>query len=263
MKEDFSKYNSEGSMLRKAQLRMLDILIEVDKICKKHNIMYWLDFGTLLGCVRHGGFIPWDDDLDIGLLQKDYNKLRKILQNELPEQFAFEDWKTIKEYPFKHGKVRDLHSYYEDPSDKSKNRPKTIYIDLFPRTKTLTFKRRKTLNTLYGKIFGQIHWEKHNILKRIVAFSVYPIITAVVWIAQKIADCSKTDKLAHIYGGDSLLFHQCFMKDVFPLRVGNFEGYSFPVPNNTDSYLTNQYGDYMKIPSEEKRQMHASKIEVW
>ena len=69
MEEDFSKYNGEGTMLRKAQLRMLDILVEVDKVCKRHNIPYWVDYGTLLGAVRHGGFIPWDDDLDISMME--------------------------------------------------------------------------------------------------------------------------------------------------------------------------------------------------
>ena len=85
--EDFSKYNGEGTMLRKAQLRMLDILIAVDKICRKHNIPYWLDYGTLLGAVRHGGFIPWDDDLDISMMKEDYDRFLTIASKELPEQF--------------------------------------------------------------------------------------------------------------------------------------------------------------------------------
>ena len=58
MTEDFSKYNGEGTVLRKAQTKMLDILVEVDKVCRKHNITYWIDYGTLLGAIRHGGFVP-------------------------------------------------------------------------------------------------------------------------------------------------------------------------------------------------------------
>ena len=73
--EEFSKYNGEGTPLRMAQLRMLAILVEVDKICRKHNITYWLDYGTLLGAVRHKGFIPWDDDVDIAMPRPDYETL--------------------------------------------------------------------------------------------------------------------------------------------------------------------------------------------
>ena len=70
--EDLRKYNPEGSTLRKAQMRMTDILLIVDKICEKHNIPYFLDGGYLIGAVRHGGFIPWDDDLDIAVMREDF-----------------------------------------------------------------------------------------------------------------------------------------------------------------------------------------------
>ena len=69
--EDLSHYNPEGSTLRRAQLRMLEILKVVDDICTKHDIQYTLDGGTLIGAVRHGGFIPWDDDIDINVTRED------------------------------------------------------------------------------------------------------------------------------------------------------------------------------------------------
>ena len=94
MTEDLSRYNPEGSTLRKAQLRMLSILIEVDKICRKHKIDYFVDSGTLLGAVRHGGFIPWDDDLDIAIRREDLPRLRKALQEELPSDMCYQDWTT-------------------------------------------------------------------------------------------------------------------------------------------------------------------------
>ena len=69
------RFNPEGSLLRRMQHRMTEMLVEIDKICRRHDLKYWLCSGTLLGCVRHGGYIPWDDDLDIEMLREDYEKL--------------------------------------------------------------------------------------------------------------------------------------------------------------------------------------------
>ena len=90
--EDLSRYNPEGSTLRKAQLRMLDILVAIDKICRENNIKYWIDYGTLLGAVRHKGFIPWDDDIDICVLDEDYPKVREAMIRELPNNFVFQEY---------------------------------------------------------------------------------------------------------------------------------------------------------------------------
>ena len=73
IQEQFKKqYNPEGSILRRAQYRMLEMLSFIDDVCVKNNIKYWIDSGTLLGARRHGGFIPWDDDVDICMPREDY-----------------------------------------------------------------------------------------------------------------------------------------------------------------------------------------------
>ena len=83
------RFNPDGSLLRRQQLRMLEILVEIDKICQHHQIPYWLSSGTLIGAVRHNGFIPWDDDLDIEMMRSDYLRLMDILPRELPSWLAF------------------------------------------------------------------------------------------------------------------------------------------------------------------------------
>ena len=80
------RFNPEGSLLRRQQNRMTEMLVFIDGVCRKHNIKYWLCSGTLLGCIRHGGYIPWDDDLDIEMLREDYLKLLKVLPSELPDR---------------------------------------------------------------------------------------------------------------------------------------------------------------------------------
>ena len=113
--EDFSRYNGEGTQLRKAQLRMLEILKAVDAICRKHQIDYWLDAGTLLGAVRHKGFIPWDDDIDIAIRREDYPRMREILQQELPENLVFVDWTTDKNFFDACGRVKMRSTHIEVP----------------------------------------------------------------------------------------------------------------------------------------------------
>ena len=83
------RFNPDGSLLRRQQMRMLEILLEVDKICKKHHIEYWLSSGTLIGAIRHKGFIPWDDDIDINITRENYNKLKTcILRDDSKLQFV-------------------------------------------------------------------------------------------------------------------------------------------------------------------------------
>ena len=92
-----NKYNPDGSTLRKAQMRMVEMLKFIDKLCSDNNIDYWIDYGSLLGAVRHGGFIPWDDDMDIAMTWKDYKKFRKLMINNNPsDEFVLQCHKTDK-----------------------------------------------------------------------------------------------------------------------------------------------------------------------
>ena len=108
------RFNPEGSQIRRHQLKMLEMVKELDRICKKHNIPYFLYGGTLLGAIRHNGFIPWDDDLDVGLRHKDYVKLMKVLPQELPEHIALQTNKTDKNYFYFFAKLRDKHSLLDE-----------------------------------------------------------------------------------------------------------------------------------------------------
>ena len=80
----------DEKQLSQAKKVMVDILIEIDRICATHNIEYWIDYGTLLGAVRHKGFIPWDDDIDIVMPRKEYNRFIKIAQEELSDAYLLQ-----------------------------------------------------------------------------------------------------------------------------------------------------------------------------
>ena len=101
------RFNPDGSQLRRQQLRMLELLLEMDRICKKHKIRYWLIGGTLLGAARHHGFIPWDDDMDVQMLREDYLRLLDVMPKELPDTMALQCRQTDSNYFFQYAKLRD------------------------------------------------------------------------------------------------------------------------------------------------------------
>ena len=130
------RFNPDGSLLRRQQLRMLELLEVIDVICRKHQIPYWLSSGTLIGAARHKGFIPWDDDLDIEMLRSDYLRLLKVLPQELPDNLALQTNETDPNYIFIYGKLRDKDSHLEETNSYDRIFHYTgIYIDIFPLEK--------------------------------------------------------------------------------------------------------------------------------
>ena len=257
--EDLSKYNPEGSTLRKAQLRMLEILKAVDAICRKNNIPYFLESGTLLGAVRHGGFIPWDDDVDISVMLSDYPRLRRILQEQLPASMAFQDATTDPNYPMLIGKVRDTRSYFEEDYS-GKLIYKGVYIDIFPLEKIPCWKWKQFLDYMYGHSVRALH-NYSNKKDKFVSALVYPFAKMLVCLTHLINKCIPTDKISYQYGRKTYV--QYNLKDIFPLQEIRFEGYSFLAPHNSDALLKTCYGDYMQIPPKEKRVVHTNKIEFY
>lgn len=255
--EDLSRYNPEGSTLRKAQLRMLDILIEVDKICRKHKIEYFLDSGTLLGAVRHGGFIPWDDDLDIAIRTEDLPRLRKALQEELPTNLCYQDRTTDWNYFMTIGKVRDKKSVFSDPYFK-RTKERGIYIDIFLVEPVVPLWLKDSIDFVYIRCLRGIHNYSDRIIEKFLGYLCYlPIIIAIL-VCKWIAKLFYSHKFGRAFGFKSVMYVDS--EALFPVREIVFEGHSFMAPNNVDAFLKNLYGDYMQIPPEDKRETHLAGI---
>ena len=94
-----ARYNPDGSRLRSDQLELLRMLQHVAEICREHDIKWWLSSGTLLGAARHKGFIPWDDDIDIGLPREDYDRFKQYWMQNPSEVFFYQDFETEKNHP--------------------------------------------------------------------------------------------------------------------------------------------------------------------
>ena len=258
--------------LRKAQLLMLKILKEVHKICEENNIKYFLSDGTLIGAIRHQGFIPWDDDLDIGMLREDYEKFCKIAPQILSENFILQNFQTDKGYGLQFGKVILKNTVWIEQVAKNTNRQWSgIYIDIFPYDNiTENKKMQKLINRLYIFIQGLIlikfkyinisNYESmakklKYVLKKIYLCTISKKL--LIYIRDSICKryLNKSKSLVTKYGGNFYKNQNPynFYKD---LTLQNFEDTSFYIPKNYDKILKNLYGNYMEIPPIEKQRQH-------
>lgn len=256
-------YNPDGSELRTLQLKMLDILTTVANICDKHNLQYWVSGGTLLGAVRHGGFIPWDDDIDIELLRSDYKKLLRILPKELPANLCLQTPKE-KSYRLLFSKVRDRYSIiHSEEEDMARYKEKGIFIDIFPEERSYRW-MKNIVDFFYGRAFRRLkrgrpfHSLKYS-YEYFMSLLLYPIGFLLMWTARGICAITKPDNILHSYGiGNSTNHNASYM---FPVSKVTFENREFSAPKDVGTYLQKQYGDYMAIPPKDKRATHFIKVE--
>lgn len=258
MEEDLRTYNPDGSDLRNLQMKMLEILITVTDLADKHHIQYWLSGGTLLGAMRHGGFIPWDDDIDIEILWEDYNRFLKIMEKELPDSLYLQTPKD-KGYRLLFSKVRDRNSrVYEEDDVLDRYAEKGIYIDIFPEERSY-MPLKKTVDFFLGRSYRRLKRGRpfssfRYFYEYTSSLLLYPIGILLKTIARSYCSVMKPNNILHSYGiGNSTNHNASYM---FPVSHIDFEGHTFSSPKDPNAYLTKQYGDYMSIPPKEKRATH-------
>ena len=255
-----ARFNPDGSQLRRQQMRMLEILLEVDRICRKHNIKYWLSSGTLIGAVRHKGFIPWDDDLDIEMLLPDYKRLMQVLPEELPESMALQTQDTDPNYFFFYAKVRDRRSLLEENTGYDRAwKEKGIYIDIFP-----FYKQPLWIHLLSEKTFGHVY----KIMRTTTGTNGLKRVRMLTWFNRRIIFpvlmmLCKVCKVRETYGLGIPYHDERHLEDILPLTETEFEGHMMPVPKDCHKALTLKYGDYMKLPDMSKVNLHVSKLEFF
>ena len=256
-----ARFNPEGSLLRRQQLVMLDIVKEFDRICKKYEIPYFLYGGTLLGAIRHNGFIPWDDDLDVALLRKDYLKLMEILPKELPEHIALQTNDTDKNYFYFFAKLRDKHSFLDEGNYDRVFKERGVYIDIFPLERIIYWTHIKSA-PLQGHTFKILRTGKDDVKSmRKVRFITWVNRYCTFPVLRAVSRLSRTNSLMCDYG---IPFHKVYdLKDVFPLKTHDFEGVQLSIPNNSHHMLQAMYGDYMQLPDLDHLEPHVQRIEFY
>lgn len=246
--------------LRRCQLKQLGILEEIDRICRKHHIGYWLDGGTLLGAVRHGGFIPWDDDIDIAMTLDDARRFAQVAPGELREGLRLQTPATeLTREPIM--KVRDLDSFYVEANDDfSMPYCKGLYVDIFPFIPYPNVSRAfcKKYGRGMSKCYSILH-HSHTYSWRAVAeglwFGMKYVWYGLLWrMAFVTHRCDTYISNILINNGYGIMHRQ---DSVFPLGSICFEGKTFSAPANADAYLSDLYRNYMDIPPKEKQRVHA------
>ena len=263
----------DDKTLRKLQLTELDILIEIDKICKENNIQYFLIGGTLLGAVRHKGFIPWDDDIDIGMIRSDYEKFIDLCLNKnvLGEKYFLHCNESDENYFIPFVKVKKNNTTFaEEHIDKVKTH-KGIFLDIFPYDNVP--KQKSIMQRIQAIIVRNIHYAIY------VKYGIYRLKDkkrkALTWIftllpvktLKKMNKCfsmifekRKNNKYIVSLAGSSSYVEETLSKErLFPLKKTKFENLDFYAFNDNDYYLAQLFGDYMKLPPEEDRKTHKPK----
>ena len=262
------EFNLEGrnitfEQIKKVQELMLDIMFHVDKLCRKHNLRYWLDSGTLLGAVRHKGFIPWDDDFDICMPVEDYDKFLEIAPKELPDYFFVQTKRTDKYYKRDFAKVRSSKGkIVEKIEGENEVYNQGIYIDIFPN---MTIKN----SFLYRNLHRILLKLKIKIAEQILDLNRFQksfIRDFFIKLTRSLHQGWDLNKDLLVVRSAEFAEYKFVMhiKELFPLKELEFEGYKFFVPKNTDFYLKLLYGDtYLQLPPVERRKPHSKKIEIF
>lgn len=246
---------------KKIQVEILDVVAE---FCEKNDIKYWLDCGTLLGAIRHKGFIPWDDDIDIGMLRKDYQKFMDLFNKENTRyKFFCNENNSDFLYPF--GKILDTNTVLYEPDEKGNKI--SVYIDLFvydnaPDDDKMVNKMFKIrdINNIFS-VANITHHPRGNIFRRhmvhILRLMLKPFpknlfIKNMVKNSKKYIN-AETKRVGNFMSYSKVV---CDRNILMEFTKAEFEGKLYPVPLEYDKWLTLFYGDYMKLPPVEKRVSH-------
>lgn len=251
------QYNPDGSSLRKAQMRMVEMLCFFDSFCKKHNLNYWLDAGTLLGAVRHGGFIPWDDDTDVMMPKRDYERLKRLMVKELSSSdFVLQCHETDPGYWGPWIVLRDKKSEYLQDSNLHRIRKyRGLQIDIFPCDYRFI---RPLLRFCRVFQYHLIDWPlKQNNSNRTplrVKIAYYTFHKFIIPVFRIISFPFKHKYFRCYYGLPWPSRRN--VRDVYPLGRILFEGVELNSPSNPENCLKSIYGDWKMIPTKDNIKTH-------
>lgn len=265
-----------GDSLSRLQAEQIKMLAIIDKICREHSIDYFLDGGTCLGAVRHGGFIPWDDDVDLGMPKEDYDRFCRIAPKALPQGYSLHSSTNTPGFSALWVKVfKDGTRFIDDNANEARCE-QGIFVDIFAfckmsenaaKAKMQCRKARIAQVKSYLKHFSRPKLGATIPAKQLVALGCKIVhhTIARLWNQERLqhdfdtafdsdtSSCKWAEAAYSYYGpyDDGILF---------PTKDIMFAGLTLRAPHNPGAYLTIVYGDYMKLPPESERYTHAPLI---
>ena len=267
----------ERDILRKVQLIQLEIAKEIRRVCDENNIRYFLTCGTFLGAVRHQGFIPWDDDMDLGMLRSDYEKFCRIAPQKLKPEYCLQTWYTDPNYSLPFGKVVKRNTVYLESKKTRKLQENGFYVDIFPYdyapedSVELDRYVAKLLNIYRVKLMksGYKPWmeEDRIIWKKRIGYVYYQLQSL---FSGQMELARNYDTLAVSIHNSSVMIEQDAQPKAYwcPAEIFNefaeytFEGETFTGLKDYDTYLKQFYGDYMQLPPENDRENRHQIVEI-
>lgn len=275
-KKQYKEYDAET--LQRLQKAELEILKDFIAICEKHHLTYFGIAGTGIGALRHKGFIPWDDDIDVALPREDFEKLLTCVEREMGDKYLIMNTERYPDYPLMTARMTLRNTRFKEEALKNINAPLGIFLDLYPFDKVsdnVKEARRQARDAWF--------WSKILILRSIP----FPMLGFGGWKAKAVhAVCGGVHLfLAGFHIPKQWIYHRAYqaetrynhyektkrlnffcdtkpymnlyyVKDIYPLQKLQFEDIFLNFPHNLHRNLTGMYGDYMKLPPEEKRKNH-------
>lgn len=240
------------------------ILDAIDKVCRENNLKYSLAYGTLLGAVRHKGFIPWDDDIDIMMPREDYDKLKEIWTDVAPEGFVLQDEDKIDDYVNNAAKIRKDHTtFLQFEGERRSSLHKGFFVDIFPCDRKAPGKIRSKLqyilfavNLLFNRGYvsgtgGMVGFAEKLLLK-IVRKKNYRRISK--WAGRRSRRWNRFTQNAYILPCTIKSCKKYYPADMFDeIQTVMFSDKEYSAVKDIDKVLKLHYGDYMQLPPEEER----------
>lgn len=251
--------------IKKLQLEIMDA---IHALCTKNDIPYYMVGGTLIGAIRHKGFIPWDVDIDIAMPRRYYELFKSVCSTQLDSKYAYLDYKNTKGFNKPHSIVRIKNSHLHVAGDAKNKYDYGVFVDVFPldnvpNDESLIKKHKRRIGRFKRLlIIKTSYWRPKNFLKRsakaLVKFLLAPI--SLDYVQRKLEkelvrfNQNESEAIAN-FAGKYSYEKESHSKDIFgrPTLL-SFEGRFFFGPEKADEYLKKVYGDYMKLPSKEEQE---------